>query len=236
MNKIFEKIEKICEKDKYEIGYASLSGFLDTRFKQYKSGIALLRKLDDDIIDEIKNGPTKKYAELYHNINCELDKNTNEIANLLKSTGIDALAMKATADDSTLEADYKTTLRYFYSHKMTATRAGLGWIGKTDLFISRRFGPRVRLASVLTKKSLSETGIPILESQCGSCNTCVVKCPAQAATGKLWNIKVDRNDFYDPFKCRQYCKKISAEKIKQDISLCGICIAVCPIGIKQKNN
>ena len=28
-------------------------------------------------------------------------------------------------------------LRYDISHKMVATRAGLGWIGKTDLFVSK---------------------------------------------------------------------------------------------------
>ena len=38
------------------------------------------------------------------------------------------------------------------SHKMVATRAGLGWIGKADLFISSRFGPRLRLVSILINK------------------------------------------------------------------------------------
>ena len=79
---------------------------------------------------------------------------------------------------------------------------------------------------------ISDVGKPITESLCGSCNLCVIKCPPQAATDQLWTTKIDRDKFYDPFKCREYCRIISAERIDKDISLCGICISVCPKGIR----
>lgn len=232
MNEIINKIKQICPRDLYEIGFANLTSLLSPEYSKYKYGLSIARKLDDSIIDEIADGPTLLYYDLYHNINNELNKKAEEITKLLKSNNIDAYPVIATVEDSRLDNNYQKTLRYHFSHKMTATQAGIGWIGKTDLLITKRFGPRVRLASILMTTCISDNGKPINESQCGDCNICVSNCPAQAATGKSWTIKIDRNEFYNPFKCREFCKKISAEKIKKDISICGICISVCPKGKK----
>ena len=224
------EIKQICDPDKYEIGFAQLSGLLHPKWDEYSYGISLIRKLDDSIIDNIKNGPTMEYHHHYNDINNELDKKTVEIISLLKINSIRAVKVKPTVEESDLDGNYKRTLRYPFSHKMVATRAGLGWIGKTDLLVTDRFGPRIRLASVLVSSRISVTGKPINESLCGECNLCVINCPAQAATGKLWNDTIDRDEFYDPFRCRNFCRKISEEEIRKEISLCGICISVCPKG------
>ena len=232
MNKIVNEIKQICPQENYEIGYASLSGLLKPEYVKYKYGISLARKLDDQIINQISNGPTDLYYELYCSINDELNMKTEAISNLLKTYHIEAYPIKATVTDSELDDTYEKTLRYSFSHKLAATRSGIGWIGKTDLLITSRFGPRVRLASVLTTANISNSGVPIDESQCGSCNICVNHCPAKAATGQLWTTSIDRDVFFDPFKCREYCRQISAERIKKKISICGICVSVCPKGKK----
>ncbi len=232
MNKIINEIKQICPQEYYEIGYASLSGLLKLEYSKYKHGISLARKLDDQIINQISNGPTDLYYDLYCNINNELNMKIEVISNLLKTYNIEAYPIKATVEDSELDDTYKKTLRYSFSHKLVATRSGIGWIGKTDLLLTSRFGPRVRLASILMTANISDSGVPINESQCGSCNICVNNCPAKAATGQLWTTSIDRDVFFDPFKCREYCRQISAERIKKEISLCGICISVCPKGKK----
>ncbi len=229
-NTLFDEIKHFCDEDVYEIGFASLSGLLDLKWTGYYFGISLMRKIDCSIIERIRNGPTTEYYNLYNSINAELNAKTEEITSLLKKNNIKAAAIKATLDDSEIDFDYCKTLRYSLSHKMVATQAGLGWIGKTDLLISRRFGPRIRLASVLTSSRITEVGVPINRSLCGDCNLCVINCPAQAANGFLWDSTVDRDVFYNPFKCRQYAREISATRIQKEISLCGICISVCPIG------
>jgi len=230
MKNIIEEIKKICPRDLYEVGFASLSGLLKSEYSKYKYGISLARKLDDSIIDNIANGPTDSYYNYYHEINNELNKKTEEISMLLNAGNIEVLPVNATTDESKRDENYLKTLCYFHSHKMTAARAGIGWIGKTDLLITSRFGPRVRLASILMTKKIGNVGSPINESQCGNCNICIDNCPAHAATGKLWKAGVERNEFYDPFKCREFCRMISKEKINKEISLCGICISVCPKG------
>jgi len=232
MNKIINEIKQICPQKYYEIGHASLSGLLKLEYSKYKYGISLARKLDDQIIDQISNGPTDLYYDLYCNINNELNMKTEVISNLLKTYNIEACPIKATVEDSEFDDTYKKTLRYSFSHKLVATRSGIGWIGKTDLLVTSRFGPRVRLASILMTVNISDSGVPINESQCESCNICVNNCPAKAATGQLWTTSIDQDVFFDPFKCRKYCRQISAERIKKEISLCGICISACPKGKK----
>ncbi|MGC8778600.1 MAG: 4Fe-4S double cluster binding domain-containing protein [Candidatus Caldatribacteriaceae bacterium] len=105
---------------------------------------------------------------------------------------------------------------------------GLGWIGKTDLLITRRFGPRVRLVSVLTARPVAEPGEPVNKSYCGDCELCVRNCPARAATGVSWGVTVERDHFYNSFACRRFVREISAKNLRQEVSLCGIYVLVCP--------
>jgi epoxyqueuosine reductase QueG len=230
MSELKEKISQICPTDLYEVGYASLAGLLDSAYADYPYGISLARKLDDSIIDQIKSGPTENYYNHYIQINHELNSKTKEIVEFLTSMNIEAFAIQATVEKSDLDESFQKTLRYSFSHKMAATRAGIGWIGKTSLLITERFGPRVRLASILTKEAVAEAGTPVDEGRCGKCDMCVYECPVRAATGQVWSVGIDRNKFFDAFKCRDFCREISEKNIQKKISLCGICISVCPQG------
>lgn len=216
----------------YDYGFADLSGLLNYQFSDYRYGISLLRKLDDGIIDGITGGPTAAYLRHYHDINEELNVNVSRIAKELSDLGMKSFPVKATVDDSELDDEYRKTLEYKISHKMIATRSGLGWIGKTDLLVSKRFGPRVRLASVLTDCVLPP-GNPVERSLCGTCRVCTTACPAQAATGQAWTVGTHRNVFFNPFKCMTYCRTIAKERLGEEISLCGKCVAVCPRGRKD---
>jgi epoxyqueuosine reductase QueG len=86
------------------------------------------------------------------------------------------------------------------------------------------------MASVLTNHRFQKLGTPITESRCGDCMVCVENCPGQVANGKLWNIEVDRDEFFNAVKCKETCRKRSFESIGKEISLCGVCISVCPKG------
>lgn len=213
----------------FEYGFASLRGLLPACFDEFPSGISILRQLDDGIVDGIDRGPTRAYLDHYRAINDELNGLVVRIADDLRRAGWSSEPVPATVDDPTLQENYRATLSVPVSHKMVATRAGLGWVGKTDLLVSTRFGTRIRLASILTTAPVIP-GQPIDESRCGGCAACVDACPAQAANGDLWNVGRSRNDFFDAFACRRYCRRISDEKLGEAISLCGLCVRVCPRG------
>lgn len=223
----------IPDKKGYIVGFADMQDLIKDKYP-YRYAVVIGRKLDDGVIDAIVEGPTLEYFNLYRNANEELKRITDLISGEMNSRGIDNHPLVATGDDSQRDVDYDKTLRYKFSHKMAATRAGLGWIGKTDLLITKRFGPRVRLASVLTNHRFHEIGKPVSKSECGSCNTCVERCPAQAANGKLWDTSVYRDEFYDAHKCRDMCKHQAITRIQKDALICGICMAVCPFGKKKK--
>jgi epoxyqueuosine reductase len=221
--------------DDYIYGFANLTGLLGEKFNGYDYGISIAIKLDDRIIDGIKDRPTLEYYNHYDNINKQLQVVSEKIAFGLNQAQIGALVIKPTVATNSIEFDqYLPTLRYEVSHKMVATRAGLGWIGKTDLFISPVFGTRLRLASILINKEINPESKPIDKSRCGKCMICVAKCPAQAATGQLWDIKTDRDIFFDAFKCREKCSEYG-RLLRIDKRICGICIAVCPIGRGDKS-
>ncbi|MFX0076603.1 MAG: hypothetical protein ACFE96_14265 [Candidatus Hermodarchaeota archaeon] len=103
--------------------------------------------------------------------------------------------------------------------KDSAALAGLGPIGKNNLFISKEFGSQVRLRAIITEAPLL-TGIPVENSEyCKDCNICISKCPAGALT----------NEGYNRQACESYCLS-NLMKLSDYTSIwCNICIEACPV-------
>lgn len=212
-------------------GFANLKGYLPEEYNDYPLGISIGKKLNSSIIDSIENGPNPDYYNHYKEVNGELEKVSREIYDDLLNQGIESIPIVPTLVLSSDEfKPYFKELKYKISHKMVATRAGLGWIGKTDLFISMKFGPRLRLASILVNSAPVNKVNPIEESRCGKCNICVEKCPAKAANGISWNVNIYRDVYFDPHKCYEKCHEFGMKIFNKDVGICGICVTVCPWG------
>jgi epoxyqueuosine reductase len=168
-----EIINILPNSDDYVIGFADMGDLIKDHYP-YRYAVVIGKRLDDSIIDEIEDGPTMPYFELYQATNDELNLITAQISRYLLQNGIPCVQIKATTQESDIPKGYAKTLRMNFSHKMAATRAGLGWIGKTDLLVSEKFGPRIRLATVLTNHRFDNLGMPITESRCG---ICICVCP-----------------------------------------------------------
>jgi epoxyqueuosine reductase QueG len=221
----------------YIYGTADLTGLIAKKFSPYRYGISIGKRLDDRIVDAIENGPTIEYYRHYGKINRELATMAEVIKKELQKTDIDAVVIPPTISLSSKDYEkYLSTLTYDLSHKMVATRAGLGWIGKTALFISKEFGPRLRLVSLLIDQKPEHGSNPINESKCGNCNVCVERCPAQAATGQLWNINLHRDTFFNAKRCREKCGELAKQRLNVDERICGLCVSVCPVGKKRRMN
>jgi epoxyqueuosine reductase QueG len=214
----------------YLVGYADMADLLAPAYRPFRYAVVFGRKLDDEIAASIQSGPTPQYFANYHCLNRELTGVLDSLSEIFHREGMDNLPIHPTEPNGKLAQDYLQTLRYDFSHKMAATRAGIGWIGKTDLLVSRQFGPRLRLASILVDYPIPNPGTPITRNFCGQCDACVKACPAQAAVGLGWQVGMDRDEFYNPFKCREKCRELSLKNIGEQISLCGICVAACPVG------
>lgn len=117
-----------------------------------------------------------------------------------------------------------------FSFKYAAVRAGLGWIGKNDVVITEKYGPRVRLSAILIDH-VFPYGTAITESRCpGSCDTCVKICPYHALHNVKWDIHKQRREIIDYKLCNQK-RSLYIEKHGRK-NACGLCLAACPFGIK----
>ncbi len=203
---------------------ASLCGFADLRGVvegDLHGGVSVAVKLPVSVLQSIKDGPSRIYFDAYHDINEKLDGLVTAGADFLAERGYRVYAR--TRANVKEHPGYRTDL----PHKTVATRAGLGWIGKSALLVTKEYGPAIRLSSLLTDAPVT-TGEPIGKSKCGNCTACMDHCPGKAISGKLWDVKMDRDEFFDAAACRKAARALSAELLNEEISLCGKCIEVCP--------
>lgn len=205
------------------VGFADVSGLPAGVTGSMKSAISIAVALEPSIIKEISNGPTRPYYGEYKRANELLSDLCAEAVETLRACGHKAVAIEPTVE---INEGVRRTLTTPLPHKTVATRAGLGWIGKSALLITKEYGPAVRLATVLTDAPL-EAGTPVDGSHCGDCVECVLHCPAKAIFGENWKAGLERDSIYDAFACCAQAKTLS-NRIGLQVTICGICINACP--------
>ena len=107
-----------------------------------------------------------------------------------------------------------------------AKKAGIGWVGKNSLTISKQKGSFFFLAEIILDLAL-EYDDPIQTDHCGNCTRCIDSCPTEAI---LPNKKVDGS------KCISYFTIELKEEIPSEMTGkfgnwifgCDICQDVCP--------
>lgn len=185
------------------------------------TGISIAVPVPKKIVMDLQTAPTKEYYDAYFDINAKLDEIIESGAEFLRNLGFHARAN--TTKVVKKDENWCTPL----PHKTVATRAGLGWIGKSCLLVTKQYGSAVRISSLQTDAPLPADK-PVNESLCGKCGICVQKCPAKALTGTLWNTSTVREDLLR----KEDCQNTQIQRMKQatgiDTDLCGLCFAVCP--------
>jgi epoxyqueuosine reductase QueG len=170
----------------------------------------------------IRDRPTPEYFADYRRLNATLDAAASALADHVREGGARAVKVDATLEDYDELEDWGRA--GVFAHKTAATRAGLGWIGKTALFVSPELGPKVRLATVFTDLDLP-LGVPVDTGRCGRCRRCVDACPAGAGRDVRWEVGMPRDLLYDEKACEAYL-----DGFPDLAGVCGVCVAVCPFG------
>jgi len=142
-----------------------------------------------------------------------------------------------------------------FSLRHAAASAGLGFIGRNNLLITREFGPRVRLAAVITDATL-EASTRHIESKCGSCTVCIENCPGKAISMEGIDLRLCAKVVGGPAglnalirflsglvdKPKEELKKIIRspelwnfhQALSNGISFdCHSCMTICPLGRKN---
>lgn len=109
-----------------------------------------------------------------------------------------------------------------FSYKWAAIHAGLGFIGKNDVFVHYKYGQRVRISCLLINLDVPGFSENI-DSKCGDCDLCVRACPHGYISGRAWNVNIRREELVDYKKCAAKSKH-SGDGEKY---LCARCSLAC---------
>ncbi len=193
------------------VGVAGLHGYLSGEIAHLDRAIAIAvaRRLNEDTLELL----------------VKLQKRT---VRFLKARGHRSLAIPPDSDRR--KGTFVSKLYSLFNHKMAATSAGLGWIGKNGLLISPDFGPRLSFATVLTDARLGPDA-PVETCLCGDCSLCVEHCPSQAITGAVWSRSAPFVELVRLNACRSHKATKRATDGKPN---CGLCINICPYGRKKE--
>lgn len=228
---LYEKITEYCNENLTLHGFANLKDnkeavFLD-QLRSYDYAIAIGINIPDNIVDNLDTDEGReKYLEAYTQVNNLLNENATNIVEIIRQEGYNAV---------NVDSSYILPGENFVgeiSHKLVANLAGLGWIGKSALFINPYYGPRVRWATILT-----DAPLPVenkrMKSRCKSCRLCVENCPVNAFKDKEFDENVSRDERYDAKACASYFDRLESMGKPR---LCGLCVKVCPWGLVNKNS
>ncbi len=192
----------------------------------YTRAISIAMHVNNDIINAISDGPTPEYAQHYRSVNASLDKIASQLVQYIVDKGFNAKAIPAShiVDENNLLGNI--------SHKAVARMAGIGWQGKSLLIISPEFGPRIRLATVLSNIPL--TADQPLKNRCGRCMECAKACPASAIKNVSTESHYESRD--EAIHLDKCYGRLSEFKTRPEVGalICGVCVKVCPSGRKLK--
>ena len=176
----------------------------------------------------IRNLPQSRSAYMleYDYGNRQLDQASHKIARFLEERGFDTMGFDASAGFHQKSGRSIDRLAADFSHKHAAVACGLGKFGLNNLVLSPKWGPRLRLSSVLTCAHLKSEP-PHTENPClsNACKKCVEICPVHALDGWEGQHDPDRGWGIDKKKCYEYIfTTLEGQR-------CGLCIKSCPVGL-----
>ena len=217
-------IEEIKNKlDVDLVGAASLEALTPQRLKdtaaallpEAKSVIVFGKEIYKEVVDlleESKEVGEAKGGDLFgpHSdyLNGRLTRAVYDMAGILRREGYQSLPLPAAGTPTD-----QRNLTSVFSYKHAAQAAGLGTIGRHSLLLTEQFGPRLRLACLLTEAPV-ETSPSAQKDYCINCEACIRACPARAlhlpAQGESYSM--------NKFACRTY---------RQAGLTCSVCMKAC---------
>lgn len=239
------------------IGFSHIEGKEAADFQRLRYAVTIGIHLSDAIIDQIHDKPTYTYFHHYRTVNALLDQIALRGALFIQELGYNAVAVPASQTIN----DKADPFCGIFPHKTAAVIAGLGRIGRNGLFIHKKYGPRVRLSTILTDMKLDTESLGIRNGsgglikvsdyicrQCNdmgngsndsknllqdSCGSCR-RCVNACPAMALTGKEWYPGAARDEIVDAKACSDYMNQNFKHigRGSVCGICISVCPAGQK----
>jgi epoxyqueuosine reductase len=116
--------------------------------------------------------------------------------------------------------------------KDAAALSGIGIIGRNNLVIHPKWGPRIRLRAILLENEFQATGALEGFSPCETCKVfCQKACPMNAFPHGKYNRMVCNDQLHADLKNRVPCGEIGESGERNlVVSHCRACEMACPVG------
>ncbi|MEI8176273.1 MAG: hypothetical protein WCG78_05350 [Candidatus Omnitrophota bacterium] len=196
----------VCDVREEKKGFALAPEILEGLDYAVAFAVGLSPKILADIVDH----PTRLYFHHYKQANALIDSIAMRLTALIQKEGFSALPIPASQI-----VDWEKQTGHL-SHKHIAQKAGIGWIGRSNIIVNRKQGAYIRLGTILTDMPLSVDTASAFG--CGECRACIAPCPAGA-------IKESPADF-DHQGCFEKLKYFQKQRYV-DQFICGICVKAC---------
>lgn len=203
----FKKLEEYAKSIDVKVGYAKLTQELifKNHVVLFDNAIVLSMEMDREKIDKAPSLETGKMVIRTYD---ELGIRANKIAKFVRKEGFAAEACHPLGGP--------------IGFVPLALSAGMGWVGRHGLLITPDFGPRHRLAAVLT----NITNIPIKDENphqwvgeyCSTCGRCIRTCPSEA----ILETPISKEDGKKTHIIMDKCFPVFAEGYG-----CSVCVKEC---------
>jgi len=176
----------------------------------------------------IQNLPESRSAYMLEHdyANRHLSQSSHKVTRFLEKRGFKAIGFDAGAGFYAKIGKSPETIAGDFSHKHVAVASGLGKFGLNNLVLSPKWGPRIRLATIITNAQV-EYSRAHEESPCPTdeCLKCIEICPVRALDGWKGKYDPERGWVMDKRKCYDYIfTTLKGQR-------CGQCIKACPVGL-----
>ena len=190
------------------VRFVDISGFDHDMTLGYSRAILFCLVLSKDYLVGLQNGQPMDYDnDEYLTKERNVEDLADWLAEFVQQKGYNAHSQseKSNMEHGYIERAYiDPELQQGISilpQKSIARVAGLGFIGKNNLLITKDYGCALCLCSVLSDAPVVTENHPLIQSECGGCTVCVENCPGAALHGNEWTISGGRESLVDVAKC-----------------------------------
>lgn len=167
--------------------------------------------------------PSMVYQELYDTSNRVLDDMAYHLTNYI-TTKYKCRALYFPRDCYFNISVLVKNPNAAFSHVIAGYYAGVGTIGDSHNLLSKEFGPRMRLVSIITDLDIPEDKM-LEKNLCLHCKKCMKNCPSKC-------FSKNGKDIYKMDKV--VCTEYHVDLVNQHHWPCGKCVSVCPVGDDMK--